>query len=441
MKRGNITDINISFSINHMCPSIRIVNVPINSLRPAPYNPRKWDEAAKENLRESIRRFGAVDPLIVNSAPNRKNVVIGGHFRLETMKELGFTEVPVVYLSIPSIRREKELNMRLNRNTGEFDLEKLKSFDADFLLKIGFDDSDLASVWDDALEAEDDQFDVDAALKRIKKPKSKLGDLYEIAGHRIICGDATDRDVVHRLVGRKKINMLYSDPPYNIALDYGSGISTKGKYGGKTDDRKTDEEYRTFLSDALANGLSACGVDCHVFTYCDQKYIGLLQSLYVELGVDFKRVALWIKNNFNMTPQVAFNKCYEPVIYGTHGRPYLSPRSQNFTEILNREIGCGNRTIDDILDILDIWLCKRLPAQDYEHPTAKNPVLHERPLRRCTKPGDNVLDLFGGSGSTLIAAHQMKRRCFLVEWDPVFVDVILQRFEAAFSIAPTLLRP
>lgn len=394
-----------------------------------------------EQLKESIQRFGAVDPLIVNGASNRKNVVIGGHFRLAAMKELGFTEVPVVYLSIPSIKREKELNMRLNRNTGEWDLEKLKSFDVDFLLKIGFDDGDLSAIWDDALETEDDGFDADAALKKIKRPKSKIGDLYDLAGHRLLCGDATDLTFVQRLVGNQRIDMLYSDPPYNIALDYSAGISGNMQYGGKTRDRKSDAEYREFLRMALTNGLSVCKPDCHVFTFCDQQYIGMLQSLYPELGIEFKRVALWIKNNFNMTPQVAFNKSYEPVIYGTRGTPYLSPRAQNFTEILNRDISNGNRTIDDILDMFDIWLCKRLPTQAYEHPTAKNPVLHERPLRRCTKPGDTLLDLFGGSGSTLIAAHQLKRRCFLVEWEPIFVDVILQRFEAAFGIKPTLLRP
>ncbi len=419
---------------------IKITEVPIGSLKPADYNPRKWNDDMKAKLKESIHKFGAVDPLIVNGAPKRNGVVIGGHFRLQCMKELGFAKLPVVFVNIPSIERERELNVRLNRNQGEWDFEKLKNFDVTALLDIGFDDGDLGKIWDDTLEAEDDDFDVDAAVKKIKKPKSKVGNLYDLAGHKLICGDSTDPAAIQRLVGKKRIDMLYSDPPYNLKVDYSAGISGKMNYGGKTKDNKTDADYREFLKKTVMNGLTACKPDCHVFTYCDQKYIGMLQAIYPELGIEFKRVALWIKNNFNMTPQVAFNKCYEPVIYGTRGKPYLSPRAQNLTEILNKEISNGNRTIDDILDMLDIWLCKRLPTQDYEHPTAKNPVLHERALRRCTQPGDNVLDLFGGSGSTLIAAHQMKRNCFLVEWDPVFVDVILLRFEAAFHIKPTLLK-
>ena len=420
--------------------NLKIVYVPIDELRPAPYNPRTHTDIDAEHLTASIDTFGPVEPLVVNIAPKRKNIIIGGHFRLEVFRKLGYKEVPVIYVHIPDIKREKELNLRLNRNVGRWDLEKLSNlFETEFLLKAGFDDTDLSSIWDDALMTADDAFDVEAAIKEIKKPKSKIGDLYDLAGHRLLCGDSTDLKTPARLVGKNSIDMLYDDPPYNISLDYSAGVSNKMHYGGKTKDNKSDAEYREFLRQTLANGLSVCKPDCHVFTYCDQRYIGTLQSLYPELCIDFKRVALWIKNNFNMTPQVAFNKCYEPVIYGTRGKPYLSPRAQNFTEILNKEISNGNRTIDDIMDMIDIFLCKRLPTTDYEHPTAKNPTLHERPLRRCTKPGDTVLDLFGGSGSTLIAAHQMKRRCFLVEWDPVFVDVILRRFEAAFSIKPTLL--
>lgn len=421
--------------------TLKITHVPIDQLRPASYNPRTHSDAEEDQLAESIKTFGAVEPLVVNRALKRKNIVVGGHFRLEVFKKLGYKTVPVVYVDIPSVKKEQELNLRLNRNTGRWDLEKLRDlFDTEFLLDVGFDDSDLSKIWDEALGTEDDHFDIEAAVKEIKKPKSKAGDLYDLAGDRLICGDSTDPAIIQRLVGKQRIDMLYSDPPYNISLDYSAGISNKMHYGGKTNDNKSDADYRDFLKKTITNGLAVCKSDCHIFTYCDQKYIGMLQSLYPELGIDFKRVALWIKNNFNMTPQVAFNKCYEPVIYGTRGKPYLSPRAQNFTEILNKEISNGNRTIDDIMDMIDIFLCKRLPTTDYEHPTAKNPTLHERPLRRCTKPGDTVLDLFGGSGSTLIAAHQMKRRCFLVEWDPVFVDVILRRFEAAFSIKPSLLK-
>lgn len=408
---------------------IAVSYVLASTLKPAEYNPRTHDAIAEEKLKESIQRFGLVDPILVNSAPARKNIVIGGHFRLEVAKALGIETVPVVFLNIPSIEREKELNLRLNRNTGDWDYDLLKSFDLDLLLDIGFDSGDLRDIWDSSLQTEDDDFDAEQVAASIKKPSTKLGQMFQLGDHRLLCADSTDSKNVAKLLGKHRVDMFYSDPPYNIALDYSKGISTKGKYGGKVDDHKTLAEYRAFLSSCLGNAKEFLKPNAHVFTWCDQAYIGLLQSLYEEHTIAHKRVCLWIKNNFNMTPHIAFNKAYEPCIYGTVGNPYLNEVASNFTEILNREIQPGNRTIDDIVDLFDIWLAKRINAQDYEHPTQKPTVLHEKPLRRCTKPGDVVLDLFGGSGSTLIACEQMKRRCFTIEFNPIFCDVIIQRYE------------
>ncbi len=412
--------------------------VKIGELRSAEYNPRKWDQASISQLKESITRFGIIDPVIVNRAPGRENVVIGGHFRLFVAKELGYSEVPVVYVKIPDLEKERELNLRLNRNTGQWDFELLKEFDINLLLDVGFDDSDLAPIWDQ-LETEADGFDLEKKLKEIKSPTVKLGDLYALGSHFLLCGDSTDLGQIERLMGGKKASMVYSDPPYNIKLDYSKGISTSGKYGGQEQDKKTSAEYREFLKKTIENALAVSEADAHYFYYCDETYIGMVQGLYEELGISSKRVCLWVKNNLNMTPQVAFNKLYEPVVYGTRGKPFLSNKAQNLTEILNKEVDTGNRAIDDILDLLNIWLVKRLPGQEYIHPTEKPVTLHEKPLRRCTKVGDIVLDLFAGSGSTLIACEQMKRTCYTCELDPVFCQVILERFEEATGIKPKLI--
>jgi len=422
-------------------PDIKIVWVDIKLPREALYNPRAHSEAQETQLTASIDTFGAVEPLVLNGARNRLNVVIGGHFRLKVFRKLGYKTVPVVYVNIPSIEREKELNLRLNKNTGDWDWEALKEFDTDFLKDVGFDAGELAQFWDGALETEDDGFDVEKELEKIGKPKTKRGDRYQLGSHILLCDDATNAKDVQRLVGKTKIEMIYCDPPYNIDLSYDKGISNKMRYGGKTKDNKTEQEYREFLSTTLGNALAVAKTDTHVFCWCDQKFIGLLQSLYPTLGVDFRRVCLWIKNNQNMTPQVAFNKCYEPCVYGVRGKPYLSPSIQNLNEVANKEVGNGNRLIDDIQDHLDLWLCKRLPTVEYEHPTAKPPTLHEKAIRRCTKPGDAILDLFGGSGSTLIAAHQMKRRAFLCEIEPIFCDLIIRRFEAVSGEKASLLKP
>lgn len=409
---------------------INISYVDASSLLPTAYNPRKWDDAAISKLTDSIKRFGIIDPLIVNSAPGRKNVIIGGHFRYEVAKRLKIEKVPVVYVNIPDIKKEKELNLRLNRNTGDWDYNLLKSFDIGLLLDVGFDDNDLQALWNENLGVEDDEFNIQDELSKIKKVKTKPGYIYRLGRHLLGCGDAADSKFLDKIIGQPKISMVYMDPPYNISLNYNSGIGTRGKYGGMlTKDSKTLDEYRKFLESAITNALRKAKKDCHVFCFCDESYIGLLQEIYRNIGIDNRRVCLWIKNNQNLTPQVAFNKAYEACVYGTVGRPYLSKLLANISEVLNKEVDSGNRMLDDIYDIFNIWLAKRLPTQKYEHPTEKPPSLHERPLRRCTKVGDSILDTFGGSGSTLIACEQLKRKCIMTEIEPIFCDLIVRRYK------------
>jgi DNA modification methylase len=409
--------------------NLKIHQVNVKELKPATYNPRKISDKSFADLVESLRRYEMVDPIIVNGLPERRNIIIGGHQRYRAAKELGYETVPVVYIDLNEAR-EKELNLRLNRNTGEWDMELLKQFDVGLLLDVGFDDQDLGDIWNDALETDDDDFDQEKAVKQAKDTDIQLGDLFQLGKHRLICGDSTDSTVIKRLVGDTNPAMFYSDPVYNIGLDYNKGVGLKAGYGGTTNDNKSEAEYASFLSDILKAALPVLANDAHVFMYCDQTYIGLLQSLMAEHGLKNRRVCLWIKNGFNVVPQVAFNKAYEPCVYATRGTPFLSPSSQNLTEIMNKDVASGNRSIDDIVDIFDIWLAKREAGQDYEHPTQKPVTLHEKPLKRCSKVGDVVLDVFGGSGSTLIACEQMNRVALLSEIEPVFCQVIIDRWES-----------
>ena len=410
--------------------ALKIISVPISELNAATYNPRKISDDAFEQIKESIRRFGLLGPVIVNSAPNRKNIIVGGHQRVKAAKELGFEKIPVLYVKIPSEAKEKELNLRLNRNTGEFDMELLKEFDIDLLLDVGFDDIDLQEIWDDSLEIEDDDFDVEEELKEIKEPFVKEGDLYALGKHRLVCGDSTKPETLQTLLGYTKVSFVTMDPIYNIGLDYSNGIGTRGKYGGtKVKDNKSPEDYKNFLKTCIQNTVAFTTPNTHFFCWNDERQIGLVQQIYEEVGIQNKRVCLWLKNSQMSTPQVAISKVYEPCIYGTRGEPFLSNYHTAFTEVMNKELGTGNRLHGDVLDLFSIWLEKRLPSASYSHPTEKPPSLYERAIRRCTKPGDVILELFGGSGSVLIAAEQLKRTCFLVELDPLFCSLILLRHE------------
>lgn len=406
-----------------------IPEFPIDQLKPSEYNPRVWEEKTIRDLTRSIKEHGLVAPILANGNRSRYGVVIGGHFRLKIAKDLRFKTVPVNFVDVPDIEQEKKLNLALNRVSGDWDYELLKNFDLELLLESGFDDTDLTHIFDDMLGVEDDEFDAEEEAAKIREPKTKPGDLILLGQHRLICGDSTDPAVVRRLVGKDKMDILDYDPPYNINLSYDKGVDTKGKYGGKVQDNLSDEAYAQFLETVLKNGLQYTKADAHFFVWCDGSYIWLVQSLYRKLGIANKRVCLWIKNAANPTPMIAFNKAYEPCVYGVIGKPYLSPSVRNLSEVLNKEVGSGNRLPDDIMDLFNIWLVKRVNGQDYEHPTQKPPSLYEKVLRRCSKPGDTILDLFGGSGSQLIAAEQLKRKMLLSEIDPVFCDVIVKRYQ------------
>lgn len=401
----------------------------VDDLVPHAKNPRTLSEKQRSDLEASITKFNLVEIPAVNT----DNTVLAGHMRLKVMKALGRgqeeIDVRVPSRTLTSAECEEYL-LRSNRNTGSWDYELLKAFPTELLLDIGFDDTDLSVMWDDVLELEDDDFDEEDELEKAKDTSIKEGDHFQLGSHSLICGDSTNPSVVKRLVGDATIDMVYCDPPYNIGLDYDKGIGGKANYGGDVDDKKTDLEYRAFLKKVMEAALSVSVPDSHHFWYCDQRYVGMLQSLYAELGISYKRTALWIKGSLNPTPQVAFSKLYEPCVYGTRGKPYLSPKRLNFGEILNKEIGVGNATIDDITDMIDIWLAKRVSGDEYKHPTQKPVTLHERPLTRCSKVGDRVLDLFGGSGSTLLACEQLKRNSFLVEKSPIFCQLIVNRYEA-----------
>lgn len=400
----------------------------VSELVPNLRNPRVMSPKQTEDLKRSLKKFDLVELPVID----KDNRVIAGHQRLLALKLLGREEerIPV---RVPNRKlTTKEYDQYLlssNRIHGDWDWEKLaEGFDMETLLMSGFDDVDLSHLFDD-LEVEDDEWDTEKELEKIKKPSAKPGELYVLGNHRVLCADSTDPKTLLRLMGDAKADVLLQDPPFNINLDYDKGVGGSRRYGGTVDDALPDEKYRAFLKAALENARAVLKKDAHVFTYCDQKYIWLLQTLYAELGIKNSRVALWIKNNASPTPGVAFNKQYEPCVYGTIGSPYLSDKARNFSEVLNKEIGTGNRTLEDIYDSIDIWLVKRLASSEYQHPTEKPPSLHERPLRRCSKPGDIVLDCFGGSGSLLMACEQLKRTAYLVEREPVFIDLIIRRYE------------
>ena len=396
----------------------------VNDLLPYSKNPRKISKEQMENLKKSLKKFGLAEIPCIDT----DNKIIAGHQRIKALQLLGQGE-EMIDVRIPNRKlTQEEYDQYLitsNAVTGEWDFELLKDFDLDLLTDIGFDANLLTNIWDDDVSLKDENFDVEKELSKIKTPKTKPGDIIELGSHKLICGDSTNPETLKILFGKEKASMIYSDSVYNINLDYNKGLGGKQNYGGEVIDKRTDEEYKEFLRQSLVAALTVTKPDCHVFYWNTEQQIWIVQTLYRELGISNKRVCLWVKNGHNPTPQVAFNKCYEPCIYGTIGSPYLSKKEQGLTEIFNKDITTGNDSLDEI----NIWTAKRVSSKEYSHATTKPVELHEKAIRRCTKPGDIILDSFGGSGSTLIAGEQLKRKVYLIELEPVFCDLIIKRYE------------
>lgn len=403
--------------------ALTITYIPTKDLYPALYNPRIHDKEMLKRLESSIKEFGLVDPIIVNNHKDRKNIVIGGHARLKIAKKLKHTKIPAVYVTL-SEKKEKELNVKLNKISGEFDFAKLTElFDQEFLLETGFLEEELNSYWDSVADAQDDEFDLEKDLKNIKEPVTQKGDLIIMGDHKLLCASSTDKKAVDMLFGEDKASLYYSDPPFNINLNYDTGVGNKKKYGGNVDDNKSSEGYKEFIRQVLTNALGVSEENLHAFMWCDEAWVWVFQTLYMGLGIKNRRLNLWLKNNASPTPNVAFNKVTEFCVYGTIGSPYLNTDMKNLNEVLNKGVGTGNELFDNV------WAIKRLPGNTYEHPTQKPPELHEKAILRCTKPGDIIFDSFSGSGSTMICAEQLNRKVYSLEISEIFCDVAMRRWE------------
>lgn len=389
-------------------------------------NPRTITKVAMDKLKRRIKERGFHSVLVVD----KDNTILSGNQRKIALTELGIEEVNVITPSRKLTEDERiKIALESNHNDGEWNLEALKSFNLELLTDVGFDQMKLVEFWHKDDEVQNDNFDVAKELKKITEPKTKLGDIIFLGDHKIICGDSTKPENLKKLLGDEKVSMIYSDPVYNLNINYDGGIGGKQDYGGNVNDTRTFEEYKTFIRESLESALAVSNPNIHVFYYCDQVYIGLIQEIYRSLGISNKRVCLWLKNSQNPVPKIYCNKAYEPAVYGTRGRPYLTELITNLNEVLNKEFGTGNELVTQVDDFLEIWTAKRLSSKDYEHATSKPITLHEKAIKRCTKPNEIILDSFLGSGSTLLAGQQLGRKVYGCELEPRFCDLIIKRFE------------
>ena len=410
----------------------------IDDLNPAEYNPRKRlqpGDEEYERLKTSIQTFGYVDPIIINA----DGTVIGGHQRLNVLIDLGYLEADVAVVDL-SKADEKALNIALNKISGEWDDEKLAAIFADLnmdgydLSLTGFGEDELSGL----LSVTDADFvDIDKADEDVPEPAdepySRPGDIWHLGGHRLVCGDSTDRATYDRLLAGESVQLVVTDPPYNV--DY------EGTAGKIMNDSMDSNAFRAFLNDmysAVAD-VSAPGAGAYIF-HADGEGVAFREE-FERAGFLLKQCLIWVKNSFVLGRQ-DYQWRHEPILYGwKDGAAHYFTDKRNLATVID-ESGRpdpGNMSREDLEELVSVLYdaveeeptsiiyCDK-PLRNAEHPTMKPTRLIAKLIENSSKVGWIVLDPFGGSGSTLIAAEATGRKARLIELDPKFCDVIVRRY-------------
>lgn len=387
---------------------------PLARLIPHARNARTHSEAQVAQIAGSIAEFGFVNPVLVGA----DGVIVAGHGRVMAARKLGLTEAPVIVLAhlTPTQRRalmiaDNQIASQAGWNDEMLAAELAALKDEDFDLDLlGFDDADLDRLLAGVIEEGEDP---DEAPEPPTDPISRPGDIWICGEHRVLCGDATVLSDVEALLGGELADMTFCDPPYNV--NYAN--SAKDKMRGKNRAILNDalgESFGAFLFDASVNILTV--TKGAVYICMSSSELDTLQKAFREAGGKWSTFVIWAKNTFTLG-RADYQRQYEPILYGwKEGADHY---------------WCGAR------DQGDVWLIDK-PHKNDLHPTMKPVALVERAIRNSSKSRDIVLDPFGGSGTTMIAAERSGRRARLVELDPKYVDVIVQRWQDLTGGSATL---
>lgn len=381
---------------------MKIKELPLKELKPAAYNPRKKlkkGDKEYEKIKQSLLKFGYVDPIIVNE----DLTVIGGHQRLTVLKDLDYETAKCVIVDLPK-EDEKALNIALNKITGQWDEALLADLlldlqESDFNLDLtGFEppeiDDILSNVHDKELS--EDEFDVEEELK--KPTVSRHGDIWQLGKHRVICGDSTKAETYKQLLDDRKANLVVTDPPYNVDVE-----ETAGKI---LNDNMSDGDFYQFLLSMFTQVENHMEDDASIYVFhADTEGLNFRKS-FKDAGFYLSGCCIWKKNSL-VLGRSPYQWQHEPCLYGWKKKgkhQWFSDRKQT-----------------------TIWEYDR-PKSSKDHPTMKPIQLMAYPIQNSSMRGTIVLDPFLGSGSTLIAADQTGRVCYGIELDEKFVDVIVKRY-------------
>ena len=397
--------------------NMQLERIEISKLKSAEYNPRKAlkpGDPEFEKLKNSITEFGYVEPIIWNK---RTGKVVGGHQRLSVLKHLGETEVDCVVVDLDE-QKEKALNIALNKISGDWDMPLLTDLLKDLnddgfdITLTGFDMAEFDSFFKDEVKeqvAEDDDFDLSKQLKNITKVRTQKGDIWQIGKHRLMCGDSTEEGDVAQLLGGKKATVVFTDPPWNV--DYGGASHPSWKQRSIMNDSMSTEQFGVFLTKAF-DCMSKVIVDgAMVYVVMSGQEWGNIMNVMDKCGYHWSSTIIWAKDTLVLSRK-DYHTQYEPIWYGWKNGTRVCPLEDRKQS--------------------DVWNIPR-PKRSEEHPTMKPIELVARALMNSSHSNEIALDLFGGSGTTLMAAEQTNRVCCMMELDPKYCDVIVQRYINLFN--------
>jgi DNA modification methylase len=406
---GRATDRNDGYGSREpiKMPDINIQYYKANDLIMAEYNPRQLTKDQYAQLKDSLTRFGLVDPLIVNKHKSRKNILVGGHQRLKIAKEMGMDKIPCVEVDLP-LDQEKELNIRLNKNVGEWDYDSLANyFDVSELMEWGFSNDELQFYED---EPEQGLID-DDEIPEVEEAITKSGDIWLLGEHRVLCGDATKKEDVERLMEGKKADICFTSPPYNAgSLNIKGNKTTQPKYT-KFDDNDYDW-YEMVKSSILNMIINSTEVFYNIGLVQNNKVD--LMRLPVDLSDIFKDIIYWKKDTAapHIQPGVINNKVEMVLCFGNDKRSFENAQFKQGTywNVIEGPNASGNEYADIHKATFPIYFPENI-------------------IVNFCHPSGSVIDCFLGSGSTLIACEKTKRKCYGMEIDPHYCDVIVKRWE------------
>lgn len=408
---------------------MEIIRIRLDELTPDPNNAKDHPDWQIKQIKNSIEQFGNLDPIGVWG---ENNLIVEGHGRYEALKELGYQEAECIRLDWLTEEERKAyalVHNELTMNSGfipellQSTLDEISSID---MSQFGFD---LDNLGGDE-EPHEDNFEVELP----EEPTAKYGDIYDLGGHRLICGDATLLTDVQKLMNGRDADLVVTDPPYNMAYE-GAGNTKDRKSKRIMNDKMSEADFEKFLKDVYGSYYAFMKDGASIYVFYKELGSGVFIRAMRDAGLTYKQELIWVKNQLVLGGS-KYQSMYEPFLMGCKGKSikkWNGKRKQR-SVIESVDLMDESELRATVLQLLheeetDV-IRENKPLKNDLHPTMKPIKLLAKLISNSSDKGDVVLDLFGGSGSTLIACEQLGRVCYTSELDPRFVDVIIKRYES-----------